>query len=688
MPEKRLENALCAVALSDQGCITSIKNKRTGTEFVTARPALGWKAITTLGSWVEHPVFDRDNRGRIELAPGRVQTTFDELLGAEGVRLPIRLVFTYELSGDTDEIIATYTVSNLSDETVNEIWFPFLSGLNRIGGDQRDYLAFPCLVGRRLEEPAANLPLRFVPCHAGRSGDCGIGYPGFGSMGWMEFYTAGEGLYLGNHNPAVPRMTHLARRRADGGFEIGFATYPFVGPGQTYASPPFLISPHVGDWHVGARKYRAYMEGWMPTVEKPAWLAGAPGIRIVFMKHQTGRIYLRYPDLVAIWRELRDAGLADVPLVVWAWFRSGHDSGYPAYEPDPEMGGREALVEALRTIREEGGRTILYTNGVLIDRSGPYYQRGPGRGVAMKNRDGHPYFDEYSYCEEGTIHPNKTFAIGCPSAARWEAQLDQLMDEVMDLGASGVLYDQLGGYLAHLCFDKTHGHTSPALACSAKVGLLQRLKARAEERDPDFGIMTEIHTDAFTQLVDLIHAAPYGPEVGSESASFLEMYRYAFPEQHCTSRASWEIETINYAFVMGLAFEYAGRHGPTLRLLERKQGHSFGPEIVGRIERMMRLRSRLRPYLIDGRFADTDGLCVFPAAAVVKVFVAADGEERALAAWNREARAARVSVEVKRTSPAWQLYRLDGSVAERESPPGEPVEFDLDPGGVAVAVIR
>jgi hypothetical protein len=683
--EHSLENDLCAVTVTDRGRITSLRNKVTGTELVSFRPSAGWKAITTLGCWGEHPVTDGENRGRLEPGPGKIEVVFDELCGAAGARLPIRLALRYELAEESDEIACSYVVENRSEEIVKEVWFPFLSGLGRVGGDEAGYLALPRLTGRRVAGPGVNLPSDFVPYHDGVREGYGIEYPGYGSMGWMEFYGESEGLHLGSHDPSFARMTHLARREERGAFRMGFATYPFAAPGDTYTSPRFVVSPHVGDWRVGARKYRARMRGPAVGIERPSWLAGAPGVRLVFMKHQTGRVYLRYPDLVGVWHELREAGLADVPMLVFAWFRGGHDSGYPLLEPDPEMGGREGLAAALGAIRGDGGRVVLYANGVLIDRSGAYFKTGGGREAAMKNPDGCPYTAEYSYREEGTVYPGKTFAVACPGAAGWEAELERMMDDAMALGASGILYDQLGGYTAHLCFDPSHGHDGPARAVSAKLDLLRRLRARASARDPDFGVMSEIAVDAFGGFFDLVHAAPY--RGGASGERFLEMYRYAFPEQPLTSRAAWEPDTTGYAFVMGLAPEYAGASGPTLGLLERKQGHGIGPDLVDRVERMMRLRSLLRPYLACGRFVNTDGLRASPASVVVKAFRAREGEGLALAAWNPGAGAVRVSVDTGRTRPEWRLYRLDGDPVEGSTPVGAPVEFDLGGGEVAVATV-
>src|SRR4030042_927853 len=133
-----IENEFLKLGIDSNGRITSLVNKKTGTEFLSGDAPTGWKLVTSLGRWREHQIFDRENNGTIKRDGDRVEIRFEGLTGEERARLEINLSLTFALNGE--EVEARAAVGNRSKETVKEIWFPFLSGFRKLSAQSPDHL--------------------------------------------------------------------------------------------------------------------------------------------------------------------------------------------------------------------------------------------------------------------------------------------------------------------------------------------------------------------------------------------------------------------------------------------------------------------------------------------------------------------------------------------------------------------
>jgi hypothetical protein len=680
MPDQiiALENDEIKLELTRNGQITSLYNKTTGTEFIHTDKPTGWKVITSLGEWREHPIFDSINVGRVHLMGNQAEIQFDGLIGGEQTRLDITLTLMYRLKGDEIELQAR--IDNRSPETVKEIWFPFISGFKKIAPQLMDHLTLPMTIGAILDEPAKNLPYgRFVTRAGGKFfahefwSHYPLPYPGVASMAWMDFFNQAEGLYLGVHDVHCPTTSLLARGRADlGDFQLGFGRYPFVLPGERWESAIYTLKLHTGDWHAGARCYREFAAARGRNVVAPEWIRAMPGIQGTFHIHQNKHIVNSYESLVDIFRTNLQRGL-NLPLFVFAWFKTGHDSDYPEYEAAPALGGREALKKAIETIKAEDGKVILYTQGRLIDKKTRYYQE-IGSQICLKNEDGVEYVDEYSFNENGTIYPGKIFALACPSTDQWYETLRQQIDMVMDLGASGILFDQIAGDPPFLCFDQSHPHRKPDLAFDGKVQLLKRLQAYAAARDPEFVIMSELACDAYLSCVDLSHGYATHPEPSPASLrNYPELYKYTFPEHRITSRGAGTLYALNYVFAAGFMLE---------------SFHWLQPPERDYLESLMKLRVKLGRFFAEGTFIDTDGFHLQPEGLVAKAFLANTGAEKAIVIFNPLKHACRVVVEVVRQSEAWQLISVQTEeTALLKTSPGQPLEFDIQPDELKILIV-
>ncbi len=600
----RLRAAETDIEIDNNGRLLSILHHPTGTEFVRGTGS-GWKLIASLGEWTEHPAFDHDQEGRIDATDSRVLITFDAIKGLAATQ-PIRLEL--EFIAAPQGIECRWTMENRSVDTVREFSFPFLSGL------QADKATLPFWCGARWSRPHEALPPHWLIGWA----DSPITYPGTASMSWMHIESGSAGLYLGSHDPSLPSTALLARRRPlHGDFQLGFSRYPLLPPGSRSQSGTFLLAAHAGDWRRGSNIYRAYAHSWMDRLSpRQTWLSEAPALCALFMKHQNKRQYFPYSRLAEIAAEHKASGL-DIPLFPFSWYKSGHDSGFPEYEPDPLMGGESALKEALAAVKAAGQRTILYTQGRLMDIAGRYFRDGEGWDASYIAEDGNPHCDRYSWPIQSTIDPGKHFAVGCPGSASWRDKLRAQAELVMDLGADGLLYDQIGGDQPYLCFGRDHDHARPDLAGASKVSILRQLRDRLHARGG--ALMLELTCDAFVQFVDLCHSKGTNfTDPGFPHPTFAEMYRYTFPEHPVSSRDAQREDEVRYAWLIGLVPEYWRMTEPfehVDRCYDCDPGQRAVAEYRARmngtrreIETVIRARKAVYPIARGGDYRGSDGI--------------------------------------------------------------------------------
>jgi hypothetical protein len=666
--------------ITSHGAFASIRDGRVGEDYLSGEEPTGWRLITSLGPWLEHPCLERDNEGEFREIENGVELRFARLRGETGETLDMALTLRYLLEGEA--LLLSAEIDNRSGETARELQVPLVSGFTRPAPGDSGSLALPLEMGTILDAPLENLPVegRFGlrPRPAGNFLGMDfwphypLPYPGVACMPWMDFYGRKGGLYLGYHDRGTPTLALLARKRAAReDFQLGFARYPFVAPGSAASLGEFRITPHEGDWHRGADRYRGFaLTKLAAEASSPEWIKRAPGLAFSFHVGQNRKVLAPYEAMIERFERCRALGL-ELPLFVFGWVRSGFDNGYPEYEPDPRLGGEARLESVIGEIVGRGGKVILYTQGRLIDTSTRFYRR-KGRKLSLKNEYGSEYYDEYSFNALGTIYPGKVFALGCPGTEAWFRQLRRQIDIVMGLGASGILFDQLAGDPPFLCFDASHRHPSPDLAFEAKIGLLRRLGDYARSRDPEFVVMTELVCDAYLQCVDLSHGmATHRTEDGPRR--FLpEMYRYTFPRHRVTSRGAATKDAINQVLALGLPMEY----------------NAANPELPY-LEAALKLRSSLGRFFVDGSFVDEDGLSGLAAPLAAKAHLSADGGERLVAVMNRsgEGRAARLAAP--RSSSRWTEIALEtGIEVERSSPPEGELELELGPWGLKLAILR
>jgi hypothetical protein len=502
-------------------------------------------------------------------------------------------------------------------------------------------------------------------------------------MQWFTFNNGAEGLYFGSHDKtlmttvldvaggAMNRRSSIweperALAEDEKVMSASIVKFPFVDAGETWTSEPVVVRLYRGDWHEAARTYRAWAETCMRKPDAPEWVRRTPGWIMTTPKGQSGRIRSTYADLPGMLREAQTVGIN--LLNVFGWVKQGFDDYYPEYDADDAMGGEAGLKKALAEIKGVGGKVFLYTQGQLIDPATEYYKNGGSR-VTAKDIWGYEYRESYGGGGSGAfmgVMRNKYFGVACPAARGCDDKLISQANMVLDLGAQGAFFDQLGGAPPYICFSKEHQHTKPSLAVAPwKVKNMQRLREAIKARDRDAVLAIELASDCYSGWVDIVHSEGIGFHVAPES--FGEMFRYTFPDYIITNRPIGSPESnrrkqLGKAFSLGLRFD------------------SGMGDVQNHREYMARLVGLYRTYadlLLEGRFVDNEGFLCDNNQVSSHAFLA--GNRMAVTLWNPTDAPQRARVIV-------DGYKLEK--AEWQNPSWSGLDHWIMQGDVAVMIYR
>lgn len=634
----KLSNELISLTLDEAGGLTGLVNHRTGHNYLQMQGLPPWRMFYRTGGGVEqNQVIDLEvspshQHAAITASDQEITLSYESLYAnsqhlLKKTELDVRLVVRIKMKGDMLCFSAEIANKTAGIE-ITEIWLPWVYNIGHMGlGRPADTLYWPECAGRRIHDPYARLSSAWdsgaLPTHSTGPSWYRLTYPFPASMQWFTLNNGEEGLYLGSHDSTLMTtcLNVMAHEDDVGALSASIIKYPFVKCGETWISEPAVLRIYCGNWHKAAHTYRSWADTWMKPPSPPDWLRHSVGWIKPFLKDQSGHIRGSYSDLPEMHRKARQIGIN--VLNCFGWVREGFDNRYPQYNIDDALGGRNALEQALNEIKEAGGRTILYTQGQLIDPTTEFY-RAKGNRITAKDIWGYEYREQYSFYEEGSLLQtmrSKVFGIACPSACEWIDQLQAQFEMVKEYGAQGILFDQMGGTPPYICFSETHNHSKPSLAAGpGKVRNMKRLREMIKKRDPEFAFVIELATDCYCEYVDIIHSHGTGFWPGPEA--FGEMFRYTFPEPVVTNRIEEQHRRkmyFGYAFSLGLR-------------LDTDTSDAEEPETAAYLSRLCELYTAGDCLLMDGRFIDTEGFTCDNECVSTHAFL---GEGRlAVTIWN------------------------------------------------------
>ncbi|UVJ39229.1 DUF6259 domain-containing protein [Arthrobacter sp. CJ23] len=527
------------------------------------------------------------------------------MIAEDGTRAPVAM--TVNIASRDGELVFTAhgAVGNADGLVVGELTLPLLALEHGAGTDrQSDVLYRPDGLGRRTPNPWAMRIPRSTEYMAAdhKEASFDFEYPGEFSMAWQGLETGDHFLYLGRHDSEFRGALFSVGTRHPGDDDyltLSTTALPLAASTSRFDVPPIVVRAERGDWRTGAARYRRWADEWYAGPRPGDGIRGRAGWQRVILKHQHGEILYRYSDLVDIYESGLQSGIS--ALLVFGWWAGGFDRGYPTYEPDPLLGGREELEAAIAEIHSRGGLVTLYANGNLIDRRSDYFAER-GKFEAKKDMAGHEYTDGYYFADRSKRLRSFTgpdFTQGCHGAAGWRETMADVAASEVTLGTDSLFFDQIGFHrVAWPCFDQTHEHGAKT-DIEAKFRI-QTLESMAAVEGVEL-IGSEGVADCFIQYLDYHHGCGFA--FRAEDDAFPHLFRESFPEAIISNRGihderdDWERQ-LSYAFVFNLVFDVAIHRA---RGLLSELPH-YGTELA----RLTALRSEHAAFFESGVFHAPD----------------------------------------------------------------------------------
>ena len=626
-----LENDKLRFVIDENGSPVALVNKLVdpNRNYISGFTQGFWHLIYRRGESWENEVIPQAQKHEVEQPSDDTLRFIVREVRCRNEELPIQLVFTVRLQDD--ELVWNAEINNKSDVEITEFFFPEIGSIRGLGDRSlRDELIWP---------EAAGVKVPYV-------GTRRVTYPWRGSMQWCELTNSREGIYYASYDD-----TCMSGEMQVGPNLFGWVKYVFVEPGERWESKPFVISPHVGTWHVAADKYRQWLSTWRKIRTRPQWVQEMTGMYLVILNQQYGDVMWQYDELPYLYQQAKAWGIDTVGL--FGWTEGGHDNKYPVYEPGDKLGGEEQLRQGLKAVADEGGHTICYVQGRLLDAARDYFKGPEGQKVAARNLWGTPYFEQYNKYSRSSLlrcYSLKLQGIANPIHPEWHDTLSSWARHVLGFGPDGILFDQVGGMYAYPAFDAPG--VKPSLAFPiGQQKLLTRLRKELRAVGPDRALVAELLTDVYSQYGDMLHGC--GAGFGPGGASFPAMSRYVLSDVIMTQRnpKPWMNPTdANFALTYGFRYELEVRY--------RDDAFKVRNGLVNGSRDYVRKVSELRKQYWDllgmGRFVDTVGIESSNPAVTVTGFQ--QGDRLAVVTWNNTSKLQETAV----VAPGYRLVARQG----------------------------
>ncbi len=455
------------------GALVQFTSKRTGWN-VQGSPELGesFRIFAPIMERSYSPILGARNKlsSVTKSADGRSVVLVWTLLKSEYQgNLDITLTGTVSLNGP--DVAFDMQVRNNSGTTISSVDWPIIGALQKpTDAGQMRRMTFSYGSGEEVT---------LFPTFENDRGYYGTNYPIQMGQGRYNLVLAGhEGLYLGNHDTSyneVTRYTFELKPGYSDSFNSEVPTtnavsghparivasvehFPFVPSGQTVDLARIVLSPFQGDWHHGADVYRRWHATWFHRPMTPAWAEGVNSWQQLQINSAEDDLRTRYRDLPQRLSEAAKDGINAIQLV--GWNNGGQDRGNPSHDTDPRLGTYNELKTAIAKIEAMGVHVILFNKYTWVDTSTEAYKGELGKHVAF-DPNGQPYIYhgyEYQTPEQLADINTRRLAVACTPDPYWQDLSAKEFRKSIDLGASGILYDEVqhhGG--ADYCFSHQNG---------------------------------------------------------------------------------------------------------------------------------------------------------------------------------------------------------------------------------------
>lgn len=413
-----------------------------------------------------------------------------------------------------------------------------------------------------------------------------VGYPSeHCTMQWGALQRKSGGIYFASHDSRFSyKYLNISLNPVTKDVQLGFRYMLECFPGERVEVAPTLYKPYEGEWYECGDTYREWFLAHRTITERPEWVKNCTGWLLAILKQQNDEVIIPYEEIGGLLADAAEERGIDI-LGLFGRGIGGHDRFYPDYRPDPKMGGEKAIKRGIAEAKAKGMRVVLYTNGQLLDMDGtPQYWPDTGRVISVRQRDGEIWKQTYHKYDSA---PARHFGLACHSCDIWREKMLSLAKEANELGADGILYDQLAVFKPIYCYNPDHGHRVPKIVYEAdRLDNMAYVQHEMSKINPEFVVMTEGLADYELNSVGMFHGYCRGAIVPPKAEMrqrfddkgtvqhFTEMFHYTFPENVMTMRMTSPSNSrfsMNYNLSFGFRNELELRYAADREYLKSKR---------------------------------------------------------------------------------------------------------------------
>ncbi|QGQ99711.1 hypothetical protein EHS13_35045 [Paenibacillus psychroresistens] len=673
----RLENEYIAVEFSPEtGALSGLLNKQNDWQVIRQpKLAMGIRLTVPIPNHRNNRILSERQKlsSYWNLAPNKVKLKWDKVEGDKSgvMDIKVQLVVTLE----KDQIHFVLEIDNQSPYIVEEAWAPCLGGLREQKGE-------PHLSSMSINMCGGFREVAHGPTFPNQLGYWGTDHPSF-LMTYPEssvltpfiLLTNGlNGIYLGQHDqeqnivnflhelkPGYIDSKHSRVTEEDeidgvpAGYVISAIRLPFIQPGESMTLAPMVIRMYEGSWHEGLKPYMDWRQTWHARGPLPEWAEDIDCWMTLHINSPEGCCQHSYLELIDIAREAKERGVGAIQLIGWA--RGGQDGDVPFHDFDPRLGTEEDLKTAIREMEQLGVRVLLMCKFKWADRTTSEYTEEI-LPHTMKDMYGEPvYFQGYAYqtmTQQLGGASRRTGATLCHLSADYRKLALRELQKILELGSSGLLYDELTSDDRLLCFDPSHNHRYGENNVKGSTRLAEEFNEACMQHNPQFLLAGEGGNDHLSQMYLINYVRSNDSWAGWET-NHRAAWKYMDPEMKmATCLTGWDDrEMVNQCLAYGYIINYEPYNF--------KGRLSDYPRTVEYGQQAQQLRKKLKDYLWDGTFQDTIGAKVVANQEqefLYSVFINKQNGKKAVVLANQTVDILDALVTLVGKEATFELYRL------------------------------
>jgi hypothetical protein len=519
------------------------------------------------------------------------------------------IVFTGTVELTDKGLQFTAQVENNSAYTVEAVYWPYLGDINAPKAQRNlNWTYF---------EYGAMTKGSIYPDFSNQKGYWGVDFPiqiyNFQATHFGLLGNDNEGMYVGYHDTTDKHLINLTFELKPGWYEesgtapktdsIGgkpahieysCVHFAYVNPKESEVLEPIIFQPYVGDWQKGADIYKAWRKTWIRSLPCPAWAKKVHSWQQLHINSSEDYPRCSYKDLVQYAKECAKYGVKAIQLT--GWNLGGQDRGNPSHDIDPRLGTWDDLKNAIEECKKIGVHIILFSKYTWADESQPWFKNELIK-YAAKNPYGN-YYKHGGYQYQTAVQlagiNTRSLVPMCQLSSKWRDIADNEFKKTVDLGASGMLYDECQYHgPCFYCFDPNHGHPVPANVFSGDILLENGFRKITQKMNPEFLFAGEGLRDLQFRSYNISYI-----RIGR---NHIPMHRYVAPEVSIMMTVSGYND--RYPINQALLYRYIISYEP-----RNFKGHlDEFPSTMEYGRKIDALREKYSDFLWDGEFVNNVG---------------------------------------------------------------------------------